>query len=80
MKKYMSAKDIKLNDKELWYMSENNNLRLGLIELYKNKIRYIGFTQKDLDEKYNSKFLSQLSKCPFTLLFIICYIFILKIS
>ena len=33
-------------------MSENNNLRL-------NKIRYIGFTQKDLDEKYNSKFLSQ---------------------
>lgn len=40
-------------------MSENNNVRLGLIELYKNKIRYIGFTQKDLDEKYNSKFLSQ---------------------
>lgn len=40
-------------------MSENNNLRLGLIELYKNKIRYIGFTQKDLDEKYNSKFLAQ---------------------
>ena len=40
-------------------MSENNNPRLGLIELYKNKIRYIGFTQKDLDEKYNSKFLSQ---------------------
>ena len=40
-------------------MSENNNIRLGLIELYKNKIRYIGFTQKDLDEKYNSKFLAQ---------------------
>ena len=40
-------------------MSENTNVRLGLIELYKNKIRYIGFTQKDLDEKYNSKFLSQ---------------------
>lgn len=40
-------------------MSENNNIRLGLIELYKNKVRYIGFTQKDLDEKYNSKFLSQ---------------------
>ena len=40
-------------------MSENNNLRLGLIELYKNKIRYIGFIQKDLDKKYNSKFLSQ---------------------
>ncbi|MBM6817770.1 hypothetical protein H6A19_00195 [Clostridium saudiense] len=40
-------------------MSENNNVRLGLIELYKNKIRYIGFTQKDLDEKYNSKFLAQ---------------------
>lgn len=34
-------------------------MRLGLIELYKNKIRYIGFTQKDLDEKYESKFLSQ---------------------
>ena len=40
-------------------MSENNNVRLVIIELYKNKIRYIGFTQKDLDEKYNSKFLSQ---------------------
>ena len=40
-------------------MSENSNVRLGLIELYKNKVRYIGFTQKDLDEKYNSKFLSQ---------------------
>ena len=34
-------------------------MRLGLIELYKNKIRYIGFTQKDLDDKYESKFLSQ---------------------
>ena len=32
-------------------MSENNNVRLGLIELYKNKIRFLGFTQKDLDEK-----------------------------
>lgn len=40
-------------------MSENTNVRLGLIELYKNKVRYIGFTQKDLDEKYESKFLSQ---------------------
>lgn len=40
-------------------MIESNNLRLGLIELYKNKIRYIGFTQKDLDEKYEVKFLSQ---------------------
>ena len=37
----------------------DTNVRPGLIELYKNKIRYIGFTQKDLDEKYNSKFLSQ---------------------
>ena len=40
-------------------MSENNKVRLGLIELYKNKIRFLGFTQKDLDEKYNSSFLSQ---------------------
>ena len=40
-------------------MSENNNPRLGLIELYKNKIRFLGFTQQDLDEKYNSSFLSQ---------------------
>lgn len=40
-------------------MSENSNVRLGLIELYKNKVRILGFTQKDLDEKYNSKFLSQ---------------------
>lgn len=40
-------------------MSENKNVRLGLVELYKNKIRYIGFTQKDLDEKYEIKFLSQ---------------------
>ena len=40
-------------------MSENNNVRLGLIELYKNKIRFLGFTQNDLDEKYNSSFLSQ---------------------
>ena len=40
-------------------MSENNNIRLGLIELYKNKVRFLGFTQKDLDEKYNSNFLSQ---------------------
>ena len=40
-------------------MSENNNPRLGLIELYKNKIRFLWFTQKDLDEKYNSSFLSQ---------------------
>lgn len=40
-------------------MNENNNVRLGLIELYKNKIRYIGFTQKDLDEKYEIKFLSK---------------------
>ncbi len=40
-------------------MSENNNIRLGLIELYKNKVRFLGCTQKDLDEKYDSKFLSQ---------------------
>ena len=34
-------------------------MRLGLIELYKNKIRYIGFTQKEKKKKYESKFLSQ---------------------
>lgn len=38
-------------------MSESN-VRLGLIELYKNKIRYIGFTDKDLNEKHDIKFLS----------------------
>lgn len=36
-----------------------SNVRPGLIELYKNKIRYIGFTKENLDEKFDSKFLSQ---------------------
>ncbi len=52
-------KKIKLKFKGEMKMSENNNVRLGLIELYKNKVKFLGFTQKDLDEKYNSKFLSQ---------------------
>ena len=45
-------------------MSENNNVRLGLIELYKNKIRFLGFTQKDLDEKYNSSIIVQPMEKP----------------
>lgn len=39
-------------------MSEDANVRLGLIELYKNKIRFLGFTDKELNEKHDSKFLS----------------------
>ena len=43
-------KKIKLKYEGEMKMSENNNVRLGLIELYKNKVRFLGFTQKDLDE------------------------------
>ena len=39
-------------------MSENNNVRLGLIELYKNKVRFLNFTDVEINEKYESKFLS----------------------
>ena len=39
-------------------MSENNNVRLGLIELYKNKVRFFIFTDVEINEKHESKFLS----------------------
>ena len=39
-------------------MSENNNVRLGLIELYKNKVRILNFTDVEINEKHESKFLS----------------------
>lgn len=39
-------------------MSENNNVRLGLIELYKNKVRFLNFTDVEINEKHKSKFLS----------------------
>ena len=29
-------------------MSENNNVRLGLIELYKNKVRFLGLTDAEI--------------------------------
>ena len=39
-------------------MSENNNVRLGLIELYKNKVRFLNFIDVEINEKHESKFLS----------------------
>ena len=39
-------------------MSENNNVRLGLIELYKNKVRFLFFIDVEINEKHESKFLS----------------------
>lgn len=39
-------------------MSENNNVRLGLIELYKNKVRFLNFTDVEINEKHENKFLS----------------------
>ena len=39
-------------------MSENNNVRLGLIELYKNKVRFFFFFFVEINEKHESKFLS----------------------
>lgn len=36
----------------------NSNVRLGLIELYKNKVRHLGFTDKEINEKHDIKFLS----------------------
>ena len=36
----------------------DTNVRLGLVELYKNKIRYIGYTREELDGRYETKFLS----------------------
>ena len=36
-------------------MSENSNVRLGLIELYKNKVRFLGLTDAEMqDMKVNS--------------------------
>ncbi len=37
----------------------DTNVRPGLIELYKNKIRYIGYTREELDQRHESKFLSE---------------------
>ena len=39
-------------------MSENSNVRLGLIELYKNKVRFLGLTDAEINVKHESKFLS----------------------
>ena len=39
-------------------MSENNNVRLGLIELYKNKVRFLNFTDVEINEKHECNFLS----------------------
>lgn len=36
-----------------------SNLRPGLIEVFKNKIRFIGFTKEDLKGKYDSNFISE---------------------
>lgn len=36
----------------------DNKVRLGLIELYKNKVRFLDFTDKEINEKHDSKFLS----------------------
>ena len=34
-------------------MDKNKNVRLGLIELWKNKARTLGYTQKEVDERNN---------------------------
>lgn len=39
-------------------MSENSNVRLGLIELYKNKVRFLGLTDEEINARHESKFLS----------------------
>ena len=36
-------------------MDKNKNVRLGLIELWKNKARTLGYTQKEVDERNNGK-------------------------
>ena len=33
-------------------MDKNKNVRLGLIELWKNKARTLGYTQKEVDERW----------------------------
>lgn len=40
-------------------MSESTNVRLGLIELWKNKARSLGYTQKEVDERNNQNFFSK---------------------
>ena len=37
-------------------MDKNKNVRLGLIELWKNKARTLGYTQKEGDERNNQNF------------------------
>ena len=37
-------------------MDKNKNVRLGLIELWKNKARTLGYTQKEVDERNNQNF------------------------
>ena len=36
-----------------------SNVRPGLIELYKNKIRFLDLTDKEINERHDSKFLSE---------------------
>ena len=40
-------------------MDKNKNVRLGLIELWKNKARTLGYTQKEVDERNNQNFFSK---------------------
>ena len=40
-------------------MDKNKNVRLGLIELWKNKSRTLGYTQKEVDERNNQNFFSK---------------------
>ena len=40
-------------------MDKNKNVRLGLIELWKNKARTLGYTQKEVDERNNKNFFSK---------------------
>ena len=37
-------------------MDKNKNVRLGLIVLWKNKARTLGYTQKEVDERNNQNF------------------------
>ena len=40
-------------------MDKNKNVILGLIELWKNKARTLGYTQKEVDERNNQNFFSK---------------------
>ena len=58
--KFPSVPMVVINTGHLGFFAEFDPDEIDeFIELYKNKIRFLGFTQKDLDEKYNSSFLSQ---------------------